>query len=338
MSTQEQKNLLNWITIAKALGIIFVVMGHFIPKGITPSYYIDIKNLIYTFHMPLFFLLAGLLYNYLKYTYIELFFNKLKRLIYPFISVAIFFFIIKYFASLFFEMKQPMTLEHILIILTDPRESYMSLLWFVYTLFLIFLIYPLIRKFITNNFIIIGIFIILNLLFAYKNIIYTSTIIGDVFENIPFFIGGIILQDKKNFKEMTINGKPFITFINLILFLSLYSLIPEYKEVYYAKFILGVVGSFLIFNISYSISSYNEKNLLRVILLYIGISSMTIYLFHNLFLGGIKIGFIQVLNITMSFELIAIIAITSGILFPIILERKVFRKYSIFRKYLLGLK
>ena len=134
-----------------------------------------------------------------------------------------------------------------------------------------------------------------------------------------------------------INGKAFIIFINLLLFLLLYWLIPEYKEDYYAKLILGVIGSFVIFNISYHISMYKEKKILRVILLYTGLSSMTIYLFHNLFLGGIKIGFLQVLNIHISFELFALIAISLGIIFPMILEKNIFRKYKIFRKYLLGL-
>ena len=339
MSTKQQNAPLDWVTIAKGFGIILVVIGHFIPKGITPEYYIHIKNLIYTFHMPLFFLLAGLLYNYQKYSYNELVSNKIKRLVYPFISVAIFFFIIKFFAGLFFEMKHPMTLEHVFIILTDPRESYMSLLWFVYTLFVIFIIYPIIRKYISNNFIILGMFILLNLLpFIDKNILYTDTVLGDVFKNIPFFIGGIILREYKQLKEISINGKPITIIIYSILFLILYWLLSEFKEVYYSKFILGVIGSFLIFNISYFMSTYySEKNILKMTLLYTGTSSMTIYLFHNLFLGGVKIGFLQILHIPINFEIMAIIAITLGIVIPMILEKYIFRKYSIFRKYLLGL-
>jgi hypothetical protein len=65
---------------------------------------------------------------------------------------------------------------------------------------------------------------------------------------------------------------------------------------------------------------------------------MTIYLFHNLFLGSVKIGFMQIFHGAVGFELMAVIAITSGVLFPMILEKKIFKKYSIFRKYLLGIK
>lgn len=339
MSTQSNNSLLDWITIAKGFGIIFVVIGHFIPKGITPNYYIELKELIYTFHMPLFFLLAGFLFNYAKYSYIDLFFNKLKRLIYPFLSVAIFFFIVKYFAGLFFEMKHPMTIEHVFTILTDPRESYMSLLWFVYTLFLIFLIYPPIKKYLSNNFIILSIFVILNIFFAHSSIIYSSSIIGDVLEYIPFFIGGVILRENQRLKELLISGTPLVILVNFILFALLYWLMPVFKEVYYSKFILGIVGSFLFFNISYFISASTKIPLLKNILITIGVSSMTIYLFHNLFLGGVKVGFLQVLKgFPVEFEIIAIIAIVSAIIFPMILENKVFRKYAIFRKYLLGLK
>ena len=338
MSIKQQNSLLDWVTIAKGFGIILVVVGHFLPKQMTPDYYIHLKNLIYTFHMPLFFLLAGLLYNHQKYSYNELVYNKIKRLVYPFISVAVFFFIIKFIAGLFFQMKHPMTLAHVFIILTNPRESYMSLLWFVYTLFLIFITYPIIRKYLSNNFIILGIFIVLNLVpFLHNNNLYTSTVLGDFFAYIPFFIGGVILREYTSLKEISINGKPLTIMVYLILFSILYWLMSEFKEVYYAKFILGVIGSFLIFNISYFISTFSKKNILKVTLLYTGISSMTIYLFHNLFLGGVKIGFLQILHIPINFETMAIIAITLGVTIPMILETYIFRKYAIFRKYLLGL-
>ena len=45
---------LNYIDIAKGLGIIFVVMGH-----VTHDYLL--RQYFYNFHMPLFFFISGLL-------------------------------------------------------------------------------------------------------------------------------------------------------------------------------------------------------------------------------------------------------------------------------------
>ena len=44
--------------IAKGIGIILVVVGHYIPAG-APKWYVDFIDFIYYFHMPLFFIVAG---------------------------------------------------------------------------------------------------------------------------------------------------------------------------------------------------------------------------------------------------------------------------------------
>lgn len=44
---------IEFVDIAKALAIFLVVFGHMIPPG-TPE-----KTMVYSFHMPLFFLLSG---------------------------------------------------------------------------------------------------------------------------------------------------------------------------------------------------------------------------------------------------------------------------------------
>lgn len=51
---QENKKRENYIDIAKALGIILVVLGHTDFVG---------KNIIYQFHLPLFFFLSGIVFN-----------------------------------------------------------------------------------------------------------------------------------------------------------------------------------------------------------------------------------------------------------------------------------
>ena len=44
--------------IAKGIGIVLVVIGHYIPDT-APSWYIGFVSFVYHFHMPLFFMIAG---------------------------------------------------------------------------------------------------------------------------------------------------------------------------------------------------------------------------------------------------------------------------------------
>ena len=56
MNTQNLSKRLPWIDVLKGIGIILVVIGH-VYSGTT------IYNWLYSFHMPLFFLAAGLVYK-----------------------------------------------------------------------------------------------------------------------------------------------------------------------------------------------------------------------------------------------------------------------------------
>jgi fucose 4-O-acetylase-like acetyltransferase len=68
---------LEWVLIAKGLGIVLVVAGHFWPAD-SPAYWTEVRRVIYTFHMPLFFFLSGWLYEYGKYSYRDLMYAKTR--------------------------------------------------------------------------------------------------------------------------------------------------------------------------------------------------------------------------------------------------------------------
>lgn len=74
---------IEWIDMAKGLGIILVICGHL------SSCPIPFKRWLYSFHMPLFFFLAGITFNYEKYKEIKVFLNnKLKTLFVPYFIFA----------------------------------------------------------------------------------------------------------------------------------------------------------------------------------------------------------------------------------------------------------
>lgn len=67
------------LDVAKGLGIILVVYAHV-------NYQYDMLTLIYSFHMPLFFIISGMLYNKSKYPDFKSFFTKrFKTLFIPYV-------------------------------------------------------------------------------------------------------------------------------------------------------------------------------------------------------------------------------------------------------------
>lgn len=131
-----------------------VVLGHVVftysPMSIitphTPSPLLNhIKDVIYSFHMPLFIFASGCVFSYQlevkkkTMTFVHLFKNKFKRLLIPFYVFGI---LMVYPTMIILGFRNPINyiIDGFLFVL-DPRH-----LWFVYALFLIFLVFFLLRK------------------------------------------------------------------------------------------------------------------------------------------------------------------------------------------------
>lgn len=327
-----------WVLIAKGIGIILVVIYHFYTND-TPDYWNNLINIISYFHMPLFFLLSGFLYSYEKQSYSTLIKIKTKRLLYPFISIAVIFFIIKYPAGIIFDLEYPVGLESFYTLLVNPANSYKPLLWFLHALFLIFLIYPLTRNIINNNFFILTMFILLYIFWGEN-----YPVIGPALVHIPYFIVGVILRESIRFRDRIIWGTWIHAGVSLIIFILM--ILAETEAMNQSGYIsrgfrlmLGISGSICVINISLLIDNKRKAGVERMLLAEIGFYSMSIYLFHTFFQSVIRIGFNQVLtDFPVCFEVIALIAVIAGILCPLFIEKKLLRKNKITRKYILGLK
>ena len=82
---------IEWVDYAKGIGIILVVYAHLLSSGyhagldIKESFFFFSDSLVYSFHMPLFFLLAGLFagQSYLKRGVKSFLVHKVQVLGYP---------------------------------------------------------------------------------------------------------------------------------------------------------------------------------------------------------------------------------------------------------------
>ena len=149
MNMKQQR--IAYVDIAKGLGILLVVWGH-------SSKFLF--NEIYAFHMPLFFFIAGFFFKD-GIGWKDFVYKKVKALLIPFIifytSTLLFYYSLLNMTGRGDQMNSTVLLDYIPLghdILNTP-------LWFFYALFWMSVFYYLLRKYIRNNGIILGISVFL---------------------------------------------------------------------------------------------------------------------------------------------------------------------------------
>jgi fucose 4-O-acetylase-like acetyltransferase len=143
------KSRIDFIDIAKGIGIILVVIGH------TQS---PINNFIYLFHMPLFFFISGYLYKD-EYTYNikALIKSRIKSLYFPFCSYGIIFILLhNTFISMGFYNRNVINYYSIFDIFINifktatlifgNNEIFLNTFWFLTSLFFLEIIFSYISR------------------------------------------------------------------------------------------------------------------------------------------------------------------------------------------------
>lgn len=265
---QYQKRI-EYIDIAKGLGMILVVIGHCINGKTFPGTW------IWSFHMPLFFIISGLCFSEKRYPSFRHFvINKVKTLLLPCIYFSI--------------------LTTLFSTVTNNKAAYKSLftenlpgaLWFVLVLFFSELIYYFIRKCGTNNIIIFVSLLIGIMLNRYD--IKLSHSICSVFTATFYYGLGHILKSKlkriSSLKNKIIFGFILLSIPGVLVFVSKQTInlsnnyIPRPEIVYVLTSILGTVGILLL-------SMLKFNNTCKSVILFIGKNTFTILSLHMLFIG-----------------------------------------------------
>lgn len=130
--------------IAKAICIILVVIGHYVPDY-SPQWYVGVHDVIYTFHMPLFMFASGFIYMATKkdITYRDFLLKKVKRLMVPYFSVSAIVITIKLLTEGHAYVENPVTWMSYVKMLYLPEAGYF--LWFIWALWWMFVISPLFK-------------------------------------------------------------------------------------------------------------------------------------------------------------------------------------------------
>lgn len=139
--------------------MLLVVIGHITLTNIfnDPSTPIStyVEKLIYRFHMPLFMFISGMLFYLTKLSrekdYIPIVKDKAKRLLIPYLVFSISTLFIKLLFSSVVKNPVDLSVQSFLNILIYPAHNPLGEMWFIATLFILFLFYPLYQWGIKNG-------------------------------------------------------------------------------------------------------------------------------------------------------------------------------------------
>lgn len=290
------KDNIAWIDRVKIFACISVVVSHLI-NGIVEANIIKpvfltnwIEFYLYLFHVPLFFICSGYLYQ--KYSSVTNIFELKQNIIKKFINLSIPYFvftIITFLLKLIFNGSvNNVETDLLKILFITPTAPY----WYLYIIFFFFAITLTIST--TKQE-----YIILIIAFTMKIIASILFDIGvpllkiDLIEKFMFFyiwfvIGMVIANNK--FIENFLNKINIYNGIALVLFITLYTIILFYKNYIYefVRFLLGLLLSLSICSVLMKFRFGKFEKMIKYI--------MPIFLMHTIFAAGIR-SFLLYLNI-----------------------------------------
>lgn len=263
---------IEWIDICKGLGIFLVVIGHTSIARISQTLY----DWIYSFHMPMFYMLSGMVFNPTKYSSFGIYLKRrIKTLVIPFFILN---------TTLFFCAKW-VNLPNI----QPPRSELLTgvlAMYFLRVLFISELWYYGCYQWLNNKWLrltaVIAIIIGCHLIETELN--YTIIL----FPSMPmfYFALGHILKEQLNSGKEMITNKYLIVISLATLCISL--LVIPYSHSYYACVLPALVGIVTLMSLSMWISNFCLSSVKNKIT-YIGINTLVIVASHQIIYNSLKL-------------------------------------------------
>lgn len=327
-TTNQIKERIRWVDSLKGFAIIMVVLGH-VAKGYLDSGLFEsemnvlksIYKLIYSFHMPLFIMISGLLYSkaYLtidkglvglkKSSYITQLLNL--TIIYVLYSIVFGLFKILFASYTNYDVSA----TDLLMIWAKPIQLY----WFLYVLIELYLIFAI--KYLRNAnelLMVVVLFICSVAAFAFD---YTSgyfQIERILFYSLFFYVG-IILNRRQDWQRI-------ITVITYPLFALSIILLIVYWNKHLNFQTLPIAGTLIALGISlFIIDVFSRLPILGgcKVLSFIGTISLEIYIFHTYFATALRAVFkmLGVNNLLVCLSLSFIISLAGSIAIAVLCKK-----------------
>ena len=318
------------LDIAKAICIVLVVVGHYMPDDV-PLWYDKTHCFIYSFHMPLFMFASGFIYMTTRKDvgYWAFLWKKVKRLMVPYFVTSIIIISLKLLMESRAYVENPVTPMSYARIFCLPEAGYF--LWFIWALWWMFVIAPLFKSpALRWGLLAIGIVL------AYVPFRTTELFCIAQFKHmlVYFALGIVMAEHRQVIWQYARKCMPAI----YVLFCGTEALLLTNS---YGGGYLGRIVSFLGIASIIGVSEMIAKSRCdKVVGWLIGLSasSYIIYLFHTTFEGFVK-SIVHKLNMSGDqwFVLEALCVIAAGVIGPVLLHRWVLSRFKITR-LLFGLK
>lgn len=317
------------IDVYRGLGIVLVVLGHSLKQtGVTNTLFDVMISVIYSFHMPLFFVASGFTSIKLlqlssfseKADYIK---NRALRLLVPYFAVGLFYLPIKFVLSSFAVKPYDFSNAWKLLIGENPN----TVLWFLYTLFIISVICTLLVNHKNFNFI-----LIISLVISAASYILELEV--ETPKYLFFFLSGIFLRlhydkfcSRPNKCLYCICTFIFIA-VNILLFIT---------EYYGLTLITAVSGCLCALGLSTKIATSHKRYFwCYKVFTICGKYSMDIYIISDFISIALRILLFGILHI--NYIPCTIICFLGGMLLPIPISKYIIRKVRVFKLLILGIK
>ena len=316
---------------------MLVAIGHYFPSD-SPQWYVVFRNWIYSFHMPLFMFASGYIYMAFKKDelYLSFIAKKVRRLMIPYFVVSLIIVTIKLFSQSSMYVENPVTVFSFIRILYLPEAGYF--LWFIWSLFTMFLIVPLFKTKVAR-------LVLFAVAIALHYLPITGTPVFAIHNSIHmlvFFMLGVCCVDWK-LSEICGRMNKWIcrsACLLVVLGFAVVSLLHFCLGYVCVGRLLPWLGIACVMVVSVVISKCVKGVGLKVIMA-ISTSNYIIYLFHTTFEGFAKALLqklhVYIVNGEITFVLSALFVILCGVICPILLHHLILERYKVSR-FLFGLK
>ncbi|MGQ7853131.1 acyltransferase family protein [Pedobacter sp. WC2501] len=325
------------LDIVKAVCIVLVVIGHYLPAN-SPDWYVMMNKIIYSFHMPAFMFISGYVYisTFKPVNYVEFIGKKFKRLMIPYFTVSSLVIILKLLSPGNLSLDSPVGVDAFYRQIYEPMTAG-AFLWFIYVLFMIFLIVPFFDNTYKRLFL-----LAISLILFFIPVHFTDYLSLDKFKGIfLFFVVGMVSSMYGDYIKRYFSVKLLIMAFGAFGVLFFMKFRYPLANVFLSKtqyLAIALLGIYILMTISTMLSK--KEGSLSSLLFKLSISSYTIYLFHTTFQGFAKALFNRMpigryVGNELTFIIIACLVIAVGIIGPYILE-KVVSRFRVF-SFLLGI-
>lgn len=318
------KKRIAWADYARGIAIILVVNKHLImglegAKIALNPWVVEFNDVFFNFRMPVFFILSGIFIgkSISKHSVYHLVLNRLNTIMYPYLVWSFIQITLQIFLSKYTNAKK--TPADYFYILYKPHM--IEQFWYLYALFLVTILYVLVKVYFRPS---VSIQLILGILCYYvasflkpdvSQFKVDDSLLHDVLYFYIFFaIGDAIssfVLNRENFKKIASIRSLLIVLVPFIITQAWWL---AHRNPFILLFgLIVIIGCLFLYLISFLLDKYDLFRWLRVV----GNYSLYIYVMHILVISAVRIIMIKVLH-QYNFYILMISCELAGIIIPII--------------------